>query len=171
MSLKNSKTAENLKAAFAGESQANRRYLFFAEKADKEGYPQIARLFRAVAAAETVHARKHFEVMAGAGATKDNLAAAIAGEFYEFNEMYPAFIKDAQKDDNVKAEVSFSRAGDVEKIHHQLFEDAIKALEAKQPLVNDAYYVCGVCGFTVAGEAPDKCPVCGALKILFQRVD
>src|ERR1035437_1401062 len=155
-----SKTEQDLKNAFAGESQANRRYLFFAEKADKEGLPQIARLFRAVAAAETVHARKHFDVMAGSGSTKDNLAAAIAGEHYEFAEMYPSFIKDAQKEDNVKAEVSFSRAGDVEKIHHQLFEAAIQALETKPELTNEAYYVCGVCGYTVAGEAPDKCPVC-----------
>ncbi len=167
----NSKTLDDLKAGFAGESQANRRYLFFAEKADKEGFPQIARLFRAVAAAETVHARKHFDVMAGAGSTKDNLAAAIAGELYEFSEMYPSFIKDAQKEDNLKAEMSFSRAGDVEKIHHQLFEAAAKALEAKQVLPGEPYFVCGVCGYTVAGEAPDKCPICGALKILFQRVD
>jgi rubrerythrin len=85
--------------------------------------------------------------------------------------MYPSFIKDAQKEDNIKAEVSFSRAGDVEKIHHQLFEAAIQALESKQGLTNEAYYVCGVCGYTVAGEAPEKCPVCGALRILFQRVD
>ena len=167
----NSKSMEDLKTAFAGESQANRKYLFFAEKADKEGHPQIARLFRAVAAAETVHARKHLEVMGGIGATADNLAAAVAGEHYEFSEMYPSFIKDAQKDDNVKAEVSFSRANDVEKIHHELFEAAIKALESKQEPGNEPYFVCGVCGYTVAGEAPDKCPVCGALKVLFQRVD
>jgi rubrerythrin len=166
-----SKTLDDLKAGFAGESQANRRYLFFAEKADKEGFAQIARLFRAVATAETVHARKHFDVMAGAGATKDNLAAAIAGEHYEFSEMYPSFIKDAQKEENMKAEVDFSRSGDVEKVHHQLFEAAIKALDAKQEVPNEPYFVCGVCGYTVAGEAPDKCPVCGALKILFQRVD
>jgi rubrerythrin len=167
----NSKTDGDLKAAFAGESQANRRYLFFAEKADKEGYSQIARLFRAVAAAETIHARKHFDVMAGAGSTRDNLAASIAGEHYEFTEMYPSFIKDAQKDDNVKAETDFSRAGDAEKIHHELFEAAIKALEAKREVPSEPYFVCGVCGYTVAGEAPDKCPICGALKVLFQRVD
>ena len=166
-----SKTESDLKNAFAGESQANRRYLFFAEKADKEGYRQIARLFRAVAAAETVHARKHFEVMAGAGSTKDNLTAAVAGEHYEFAEMYPSFVKDAQKEENLKAEVSFSRAGDVEKVHHQLFEAAIKALETQQAAPDEPYFVCGVCGYTVAGEAPDKCPICGALKILFQRVD
>ncbi len=134
----NTKTDGNLKTAFAGESQANRRYLFFAEKADNEGHPQIARLFRAAAAAETVH---------------------------------PAFIKEAEKENNVKATVSFGRANSVEKIHHGLFEAALKALEAKQPLKAEDYYVCGVCGYTVAGEAPDKCPICGALRVLFAKVD
>ena len=166
-----SKTVEDLKTAFSGESQANRRYLFFAEKADKDGYPQIARLFRAVAAAETVHARKHFDVLAVAGATKDNLAAAIAGEHYEFSEMYPSFIKDAQKDDNIKAEVGFSRASDVEKIHHELFEAAKRALETRQEIKNEPYFVCGVCGYTVAGEAPEICPICGAPRSRFTKVD
>ena len=167
----NTKTDGNLKTAFAGESQANRRYLFFAEKADQEGQPQVARLFRAAAAAETVHAKKHFTVMNGAGATKDNLTAAVAGEFHEFSEMYPTFIKEAEKDDNVKAVVSFSRANSVEKVHHALFEAALKALEANQPLKAEDYYVCGVCGYTVAGEAPEKCPICGALRVLFAKVD
>lgn len=166
-----SKTTEDLKAAFAGESQANRRYLFFAEKADKEGFAQVARLFRAVAAAETVHAKKHFEVMTGVGTTKENLINAIAGEFHEFAEMYPAFIKDAQKDNNIKAEVSFSRANEVEKIHHGLFEAAIKAIESNQTPASQPYAVCGVCGYTAAGEAPEKCPVCGALRNLFQKIE
>lgn len=167
----NSKTADDLKAAFAGESQANRRYLFFAEKADKEGHAQIARLFRAVAAAETVHAKKHFDVMGGAVSTQVNIAKAIAGEHYEFTEMYPAFIKDAQNEDNVKAEVSFARASAVEKIHAQLFEAAAIALESKDALADKSYAVCSVCGYTEAGEAPDKCPICGALKNLFQNIE
>ena len=167
----NTKTDGNLKTAFAGESQANRRYLFFAEKVDNEGHPQIARLFRAAAAAETVHAKRHFNAMDGAGLTKDNLTAAVAGEYHEFSEMYPAFIKEAEKENNVKATISFGRANSVEKNHHGLFEAALKALEAKQPLKEESYFVCGVCGYTVAGEAPEKCPICGALRVLFTKVD
>ncbi len=186
----NTKTDGNLRAAFAGETQAKRRYLFFAEKADQEGQPQIARLFRAASAAENVHARRHFEAMGAAGSTmdsmtaavtneaggeavstKDNLTAAITGEHYEFTKMYPVFIKEAEKDDNVKAAVSFGRANSVEKVHHSLFEAALKALEAKQPLKTEDYYVCGVCGYTVAGEAPEKCPICGALRVRFNKVD
>ena len=123
-----SNTHENLQSAFAGESQANRRYLFFAEKAEKERHPQIARLFRATAEAETVHARNHLEVMGGIGATRDNLEAAASGESYEFREMYPAFIEQAKSENNEGAEISFTHANAVEKIHYNLYQKALEDL-------------------------------------------
>jgi len=166
-----SNTQENLQEAFAGESQANRRYLFFAEKAEKEGHPQIAGLFRAAAEAETVHARNHLEVMGGIGSTRDNLEAAVSGENYEFTKMYPAFIEQAKADNNERAEISFTHANAVEKIHYDLYQKALKALEAGQKLRDEPYFVCQVCGNTVAGEAPEKCPVCGAPRSKFKRVE
>jgi rubrerythrin len=165
------KTIDDLKSAFAGESQANRKYLFFADKAAEEGYPQVARLFRAAADAETVHARSHLNVMKGVGATTDNLKVAISGEGYEFEEMYPAFIKQAKAEGNNDAEVSFTRANKVEKIHHGLYSEVLKALEAKQELKEEPFFVCQVCGNTVSGEAPLVCPVCGAPIAEFKRID
>ncbi len=164
-------TQENLKTAFAGESQANRRYLFFADKAEKEGHPQMARLFRAVAEAETVHARNHLEVMGGIRSTRDNLGAAIEGEHHEFTEMYPGFIEQAKAEGNDKAQVSFDYANKVEKIHHGLYQKALGALEAGQSLRDEPYFVCQGCGYTVAGEAPEKCPICGAPRKMFKRVE
>ena len=164
-------TQENLQEAFAGESQANRRYLFFADKAEKEGYLQIARLFRATAEAETVHARKHLEVMGGIGSTKDNLRAAIIGENYEFVTMYPSFIEQAKSENEKKAEISFTRANEVEKIHHALYQKAFDALNTGQELKDEPYFICQVCGNTVAGEAPEKCPICGAPRSKFKRVE
>ena len=165
------KTEQNLQEAFAGESQANRRYLFFAEKADKEGYPQIARLFRAAAEAETVHARNHLKTAGEVGETKENLGVAIGGEHHEFTEMYPDFIEQAQAEKNQRAETSFTHANEVEEIHHGLYIQALKALEAGHSLKEESYFVCQVCGNTVGGEAPEKCPVCGAPKNMFKRVD
>ena len=164
-------TMDNLKEAFAGESQANRRYLFFAEKADKEGLPQIARLFRATAEAETVHARNHLGAMEGIGSTGDNLKEAISGENYEFTSMYPEFIKQAKSEKHQMAEISFIHANAVEKIHYDLYQETLEALEAGQALKDEPYYVCQVCGNTVAGAAPEKCPICGAPKSKFTRVD
>lgn len=165
------KTIDNLKDAFAGESQANRKYLFFADKAAGEGYRQVARLFRAAADAETVHARNHLTVMKGVGATTDNLKEAISGEGYEFEEMYPAFIEQAKTEGNSDAEVSFRRANAVEKIHHRLYSKALKALEAGEGLEDEPYFVCQVCGNTVAAEAPMVCPICGAPKEQFKKID
>ncbi len=164
-------TQENLKEAFAGESQANRQYLFFAEKAEKEGHPQIARLFRAVAEAETVHARNHLETMGSIGSTGDNLTAAVSGENYEFTKMYPAFIEQAKVENNERAEISFTYANKVEKIHHGLYQKTLSALEAGQKLKDEPYFVCQVCGNTVTGEAPEKCPICGAPRSKFKRVE
>ena len=127
-------TQDNLQTAFAGESQANRRYLFFAEKAEKDGHPQIARLFRAIAEAETVHARNHLSTMDNIKATKENLEEAIGGEHYEFTKMYPEFIEQAQSEGVKRAEVTFDFANKVEKIHHTLYEKALQALEGGQKL-------------------------------------
>ena len=166
-----SKSTENLETAFAGESQANRKYLFFAEQADKEGHRQIARLFRAAAEAETVHARKHLTVLEGIRSTGDNLQAAVGGEHYEFTEMYPEFIRQAEAEGESKARTSFDLANQVEKIHHGLFKAALDMLEKKQALEDKTFYVCQVCGYTVEGEAPDNCPICGAPKVKFKPVD
>jgi len=166
-----SKTQQNLEEAFAGESQASRRYLFFAEKAESEGHPQIARLFQAAAEAETVHARNHLKAMGGIGGTKDNLKEAISGENYEFTQMYPAFLDQAKSENNKKAEITFSYANKVEKIHHDLYQKALEALEAGQEPKAEPYFVCPVCGYTVAGEAPERCPICGTPGSKFKRVE
>jgi rubrerythrin len=165
------KTKENLEFAFAGESQANRKYLFFAEKAETEGQKRIARLFRAAAEAETVHARNHLQVLQGIKSTKENLKAAISGENYEFSEMYPQFIKTANNESEKKAADSFDLANKVEKIHHSLYQEALSDLEKGTAKELKPFYVCQVCGNTVEGEAPDKCPICGAPKKMFKLIE
>ena len=165
------KTEKNLEEAFAGESQASRRYLYFAEQAESEGHPQIARLFRAAVEAETVHARNHLKVLGGVNSTKENLREAMSGENYEFNEMYPAFIEQAKAEGNQRAEISFSHANAVEKIHHALYQKALESLEAGKELKEEPYFVCQVCGNTVAGEAPERCPICGAPRSRFMKVE
>jgi len=162
------KSVENLKEAFAGESQANRRYLAFAQKAEQEGYAQIARLFRAAAAAETVHAHNHLKVLKGVRSTADNLQEAIDGETSEFREMYPRMIAAAQAEANKDAERTFTFANEVEKTHAALFQKALKNLQDKKMV---EIYVCSICGHTVEGEPPDSCPVCKAVKKFFNRVD
>jgi len=164
-----SNTNENLQDAFAGESQANRRYLFFAEKADEAGQKQVARLFRAAAEAETVHARNHLSVMGGIKSTGENLEVAIEGENYEFVEMYPEFIKQAESESNKPAQRSFDLANKVEEIHHGLFQKALGRLESG--FKEEPYFVCQVCGNTVEGEALERCPICGAPRSRFKRVE
>jgi len=166
-----SKTTENAQAAFAGESQANRKYLFFAEQADKEGYKQIARLFRAAADAETVHAKNHLKVLKGIGSTAENLKAAVKGENHEFTEMYPGFIDQAEVDGDKKARESFDLANEVEEIHHGLFNDFLEQLEKDELIEEKPIYVCQYCGNTMEGEPPDKCPVCGMGKKIFKQID
>ena len=166
-----SNTQQNLESAFAGESQANRKYLFFADKAEREGHPQIVKLFRAAAEAETVHARSHLTVMGGISSTRDNLKVAVDGENYEFTKMYPEFIEQAKAENNQRAEISFKNANEVEKIHHRLYQQALAALEAGKQSEGEPYFVCQVCGNTVLGEAPDKCPICGAPGSKFKRVE
>ena len=166
-----STTKDNLEFAFAGESQANRKYLFFAEKAEEEGHKRIARLFRAAADAETVHARNHLRVMQGVKSTKENLPIAIGGEHHEFTEMYPAFIKQAETEGETKAADSFDLANKVEQIHHGLYQDALNRLEKDDTMELKPFYVCQYCGNTVEGEAPEKCPVCGAPKRMFKLIE
>ncbi|OGO30589.1 MAG: rubrerythrin [Chloroflexi bacterium RBG_16_56_11] len=164
-------TKENLEAAFSGESQANRKYLFFAEKADEAGNKAVARLFRAAAEAETVHARNHLKVLGEIKSEKDNLKAAIGGENYEFTKMYPGFIDVARKENNQPAGRSFDLANQVERIHHGLFEEMLKDLTAGKQHGDEPYYVCQVCGNTVEGSAPDRCPICGSPRNKFKRID
>jgi rubrerythrin len=163
-----SKTEENLKEAFAGESQANRRYLAFAKKADQEGYSQVAKLFRAAAEAETVHAHAHLRALGGVGITAENLKTAISGETHEFQQMYPAMIEAAKQEGQKSAERSFSYANEVEKIHANLYQKALDNLDNPQDL---DYYVCSVCGYTCEKEPPDKCPVCRSAAKAFFKVD
>ncbi len=165
------KTDANLQEAFGGESKANRRYLFFAEKAEKEGFPGVARLFRAAAEAETVHARNHLNALDAIGTTKDNLMAASIGEHQEFTGMYPVFIELAKEERNDRADRTFTLANIVEKLHHALFEAALKDVKEGKHPAETTYYVCQICGNTVAGPAPDKCSVCGAPPDRFKKID
>ena len=164
------KTIDDLKAAFAGESQASRRYLAFAKKADTEGFPQIARLFRAASASETVHANNHLRAMDGIASTAENLATAISGENYEWETMYPEFIKDAEAESVKRAVNSFSYAFQVEKIHEELYRQALTALENQQPLPEVEYYVCPVCGNTHIGPMLGRCPICNTPGEKFERI-
>jgi rubrerythrin len=161
-----SKTEKNLKEAFAGESQANRKYLAFAEKAESESLNNIAKLFRAVAEAETIHAVKHLRTLGEVKSTKDNLEAAISGETHEFESMYPPMIEAAKEENNRSAEISFTYANEVEKVHAALFT---KALEDPSNFPDQDYYICKICGYTIAQAAPDKCPVCGASAKAFYK--
>jgi rubrerythrin len=161
-------TADNLQTAFAGESQANRKYLAFARKADKEGHPAIARLFRAAAEAETIHALAHLQNMGGIGSTVENLKAAVAGETYEFTEMYPPMVEQAAKEGH-KAKTMFAWANSVEKVHANLFQQALAALQSGQDMSQMEIYICPVCGDLEFG-IPEKCPVCGAPGAKFEKV-
>jgi len=163
-----SKTEDNLKEAFAGESQANRKYLAFAKKADEEGLPQVAKLFRAAAQAETVHAINHFKALGGVKSTRENLQAAIEGETYEFKTMYPGFIVEAEKEEFKKALNSFKWANEVEKVHAGLYKKAIDNID-KGGVATD-YYVCPVCGYTHEGPMEGKCPVCATPAERFEKV-
>jgi rubrerythrin len=162
-------TVENLKVAFAGESQANRKYLAFARQAEKEGYPQIAKLFRAAAEAETIHALAHLANMGGVGSTVENLRSAVAGETYEFTEMYPPMVDQARREDH-KARYMLGFANAAEKIHAGLFGQALQALESGADLSAMDVYLCPVCGDVEFGAPPDKCPVCGAPASKFQKI-
>lgn len=154
-------TVENLKSAFAGESQANRKYLAFAKKADEEGYPQVAKLFRAVAEAETIHAHNHFKALGEIKTTTENLQAAIGGENYEVNTMYPPMFAGAEAESNKQAARSFRWALEVEKLHEVLYRQALEKLGKDTTSID--YYICPVCGYTHEGPMTESCPVCGTL--------
>jgi len=164
-------TADNLQEAFAGESQANRKYLAFAKKAEQDGYPQVAKLFRSAAEAETVHAHAHLRVMNGVRDTASNLEAAIEGEGFEFQQMYPKFLKEAEAEDNKPAVFSFKNALAVEEIHHGLYREALDAVKSGKDLPKTKIFVCSVCGNTVEGEAPDTCPVCNVPRDKYFEVE
>ncbi len=165
-----SNVTDSLKNAFAGESQANRRYLAFARKAEEEGLTQVAKLFRAAAEAETVHALNHLRILGEIKSTAENLDTAVSGETFEFKKMYPEYISIAKKEKNSQATWSFDVANKVEEIHAGLFSKAIEAVKNKKELTETDYYVCSVCGNTVEGKAPEKCPICGAPKTKFFKV-
>lgn len=165
------KTEVNLQDAFAGESQANRRYIFFAAKAEKDGFPQVAKLFRAAADAETIHARNHYQVMDAIGTTADNLLAAVLGEHQEYTGMYPIFIEDAQADRNERARQSFTWANKVEEVHHGYFKQALDMVKAGETPEDAEYWVCQRCGNTVTQQPGEPCPICGAKPEMFRKVD
>ena len=165
-----SKTDENLKAAFAGESQANRMYLAFAKAAEQEGFPQIAKLFKAAAEAETVHAHNHLRVLGQVKTTAENLSTAVTGETYEFKTMYPQFIEEAKAEGNKKALQSFDYANKVEQVHAGLYQKAIEAAKVKSDLPAADIHVCPVCGDTFEGTAPYNCPICGTPKEKFTKI-
>jgi rubrerythrin len=166
--LKGSKTEKNLLDAFAGESQANRKYLAFAKQAEKEGYAQVAKLFRAAAEAETIHAHNHLRTLGAIKSTSENLQEAISGETYEFTKMYPRMIEDSRDEDHKGAERNFNYANEVEKVHAALYEKAIKNLDNME---KTDYYICSVCGYTAEGEPPEKCPVCGVKSTAFFKTE
>jgi len=164
-----SNTEKNLAAAFAGESQANRKYLAFAKQADAEKLPQVAKLFRAAAEAETIHAHTHLRNLGLIKTTAENLKAAIAGETHEFTEMYPGFISEAQGENQSMAIIKgMQLANDAEKVHAALYQKALDTLN--QPVAVD-YYLCSVCGHIAEGNAPDQCPICGAKSVAYKKVD
>jgi rubrerythrin len=160
---------EYLKEAFAGESQANRKYLAFAEKAKQEGFSQVDRMFRAAAAAETIHAHNHLRALKGIRGTRENLEEAISGETHEFESMYPEMLEAARAEGNKEAERSFRFALEVEKVHAELYQKLLDRLDAGPE--DYPYFVCPVCGFTAEKEAPEACPVCGTRGSLFKRID
>ena len=164
------KTSDNLKEAFAGESKASTTYLAFARNAEQEGQPQVARLFRAASMAETFHARNHLDVMEGIKSTAENLQAAVAGENMEHVKMYPEFIEQANKEQQPKAARTFDYARKVEIMHEGLYKAALDAIKTGSKPKETEYYVCKICGVTVEGSAPDRCPVCGANMAQFVKV-
>lgn len=162
-------TDQNLKEAFAGESQANRKYLAFAKQAELDGFPNIARLFRTTAEAETIHAHGHLTAMGGIKSTAENLKAAIDGETYEYTQMYPPMLQQAEAD-NHRAKRMFGFAAKAEAVHARLYNMALEAAQQGKDLAETAFYLCPICGHIEFGKAPDACPICGTKKEKFIRV-
>ncbi|HID98295.1 MAG TPA: rubrerythrin family protein [Thermodesulfobacteriaceae bacterium] len=166
-----SKSREMLAEAFAGEAQANRRYLAFARKAEEDGFPHIAKILRAAAHAETIHAHNHLRAMKAVGSTVENMEAAINGETYEFESMYPEMMSAAKEEGDQEAYKSFFYANEVEKMHAEIFKMALASAGAGKDAASREIHVCPVCGCTVEGEAPETCPVCGRPGSAFTRID
>ena len=165
------KTTDDLWAAFAGESQANRKYTAWAKQADREGYPEVAKLFRAIAEAETIHAHNHLRTLGEVKSTAENLKAAMGGEHYEVVSMYPEFMEDAEADEQTRALRTFKWAWEVEKIHEKLYEAALDNLE-KDSGEDVTYWVCATCGHTVTGdEPPDECPICRSKASAYRKIN
>ena len=162
-------TRNNLQNAFAGESQAHMKYLIFAEVAENEGFKNVARIFRAAAYAEQIHATNHLKTLGQVGKTEENLNKAIEGETFEVNEMYPSYIAVAENQGESAAKTSFKRAMEAEKIHAELYKKALDAVKQGKDATIGKIFVCSVCGYTIEGEAPDKCPICGAPKDKFKE--
>ena len=163
-------TEANLKEAFAGESQANRKYLAFAKKAKQDGFPNIARLFRTTAEAESIHAEGHLASMGGIGSTVENLQAAIDGETYEYTTMYPPMLTQAEAD-NHRAKRMFGYAVRAEAVHAKLYKLAIDAAERGEDLAENRFYLCPICGHIEFGEPPVSCPICGAKAEKFTELE
>ncbi|MFP4197934.1 MAG: rubrerythrin family protein [Methanomassiliicoccales archaeon] len=163
-------TEDNLKDAFSGESQASQKYRSFAERAEEEGKPQVAKLFRAASAGEMVHARCHLRSMKGVGTTEENLTEAIEGENYEYTEMYPKFVEAAKEEGHKDARLCFNYAMRVEKMHEGHYQRALEAVQSDEDLQETRYFVCQVCG-NLEEEAPEKCPVCGNPKEMFSEIE
>lgn len=164
-------TLENIMAAFAGESQANRKYLAFSEKADKEGFKNVARLYRAASQAEAIHAKRELSVMGGIKKTAENLQGSIEGETDEFTEMYPAFVEEAKKEGNTEAAVTFTHAMKAEQVHAGLYKKALAAVLAGKDFEGAEVFLCPWCGNIEIGKAPEKCPICGEAGKNFIRVE
>ena len=163
-------TKENAMEAFAGESQANRKYQAFAEKAESEGYLNIARLFKAASEAEAIHAKKLMKALGMISSTRENLEKAVAGETHEYTEMYPAFVKEAESEKQSDALLAFRYALQAEEVHAGLYREALKSLNAGQDMSNRTVWLCPVCGNIFLGQAPDKCPICNVFKKIFREI-
>jgi rubrerythrin len=162
-------TVANLKTAFAGESQANRKYVAFARKAEQDGYPNVARLFRTAAEAETIHALGHLAALDGVKSTADNLKAAMEGETYEHTQMYPPMLKQAESEDH-RAKRMFAYAAQAEAVHARLYKLALEAVSQGRDLTETKFYLCTVCGHIELGQPPESCPICGAVRQKFVQV-
>lgn len=162
-------TRTNLQEAFAGESQAHLRYLVYADVAEREGLPNIARLFRAASLSEQIHATNHLRAQGGVGPTESNLKAAFGGESFEIAEMYPAYISVATMQEEKAALKSMQNAMEAEKVHAKLYSQAQQGVETKKDMELKEVYVCEACGYTMEGEAPERCPICGAIHTRFRK--
>ncbi|KUG15687.1 rubrerythrin [hydrocarbon metagenome] len=164
-------TMENAMEAYTGESQANRKYAAFADQAESEGFKNIARLFKAASEAEAVHAKKLLKAMGKIKTTKENLQGSVAGETHEYTEMYPAFVKEAEAEKKSDVALVFTYAMKAEEVHAGLYKEALNALSHGQDMSNRTVTLCPVCGNVFLGPAPEKCPICNAVRRVFRTIE